>query len=88
MTCCLKNAEEESKSKCSSKSSRSSASKASKRSNTSKESRSSRGSKSSKEKKLKDKIRVAELIVAAELLEKKQMIACEAQKLGSLHIMK
>ena len=54
---------------------------ASKGSKTSKESRSSRGSKSSKEKELEDKIRVVELAAEAELLEQKQIIECEAQKL-------
>ena len=67
--CWLKNAEEENKSKGSSRSSRSSASKASKGSKASKESRSSRGSKSSKEKELEDQTRVAELAAEAELLE-------------------
>ena len=77
----MKNAEEEDKSKSSFRSSKSSAWKASKGSKTSKESRSSRGSKSSKEKELEDKIRVAKLVAEAELLEQKQIIECEAQKL-------
>ena len=69
ITCWLKNAEDKSKSKGSSRSSRSSASKTSKGTKTSKESRCFIGSKSSKEKELEDKIRVAELAVDAELLE-------------------
>ena len=81
ITCWLKNAEEENKSKSSPRCSRSSASKTSKGSKTSKESRPSRGSKSSKEKELEDKIRVAELVAEAELLEQKQIIESEAQKL-------
>ena len=80
ITCWLKNAEEENKSKSSPRCSRSSASKT-KGSKTSKESRSFRGPKSSKEKELEDKIRVAELAAEAELLEQKQIIECEAQKL-------
>ena len=81
ITCWLKNTEEENKSKSSSRSSRSSDPKIAKGSKTSKESRSSPGYKSSKEKELEDKIRVAELIAEAELLEQKQIIECEAQKL-------
>ena len=81
ITCWLKNAEEENKSKGSSRSSRSSASKTWKGSNISNKSGSSSGSKSSKEKELEDKIRVAESAAEAELLEQKEIIECEAQKL-------
>ena len=79
--CSLKNAEEENKSKSSTRSSRSSASRTSKGSKISKESRSFRGSKSSRVKELEDKIRVAELAAEAELLEQKQIIEREVQKL-------
>ena len=73
--CWLKSSEENNKSKSLSRSSRSSAS------NTPKEPKSSRGSKSSKEIGNEDKIRVPELVEEAELLKKKQIIECEAQKL-------
>ena len=74
ITCWLKNAEEENKSKSWSKSSRSSAPKTSEALNTSKVPRLFRRSKSCEEKELEDKIRVAELAAEAKLLEQKQII--------------
>ena len=61
----------------SSKGSRSSSSK----SGRSKSSKSSRETKSSKEKEIEDKIKVAELMAEAELLEEKQILETEARKL-------
>ena len=78
----MKNAEEENKSKSSSsKSSRTSASKTSKRSKTSNESRSCGGLKSSREKELINKIRLTQLTAESELLQQKQIIEWEEQKL-------
>ena len=73
--CWLKDSEENNMSKNLSRSSRSSAS------NTPRESKSSTEPKLSKEIGNEDKIRVPELVEEAELLEQKQIIECEAQKL-------
>ena len=73
--CWLKDSEENNMSKNLSRSSRSSAS------NTPRESKSSTEPKLSKEIGNEDKIRVPELVEEAELLEQKQIIECEVQKL-------
>ena len=69
--------EKKQSSRSSSKGSRSSSSKSGK----SKSSKDSRETKSSKEKEIKDKIKVAELMAEAELLEEKQILETEARKL-------
>ena len=73
--CWFKDSEENNMSRNLSRSSRSSAS------NTPRESKSSTEPKLSKEIGNEDKIRVPELVEEAELLEQKQIIECEAQKL-------